>query len=276
LPEVSFPVFYGFRGIATVHDWHMFAPDAPDLDRFYRKTLRIRIQKKRLPKARRVVVVSEQVKADSLLQGGLDADRVRVVPEGGDHFDAVEAAAWPMENFALSVGDTPTKNLALARDALAALRAKFVHLNWVIVGDRKNVEARLAPPSPGTAAGAGGALPAWISVLENPSDAVLKACYQKALCLLFPSSREGFGIPVAEAMRLGCPVLVSDIEPLKSLSGYSPALLSPTDPAPWTEAIRKLLFFPDARNANIAHGKARAAQFTWDKTAEALVQLYLE
>lgn len=268
LPEVSYPAAFAFRTLATVHDWHMFADDAPDLDRFYRATWRIRVQRKRLPKVRRLIVDSEQVKVESILQTHIDGTRVRVVPLGGDHFDEAEAGGWQMENFALSVGDTPTKNLALARDALAALRAKFVHLNWVIVGDKRNVEARLC--------GNGEPLPPWISVLENPADPVLKACYQKALCLLFPSSREGFGIPALEAMRLGCPVLAADIEPLKSLVQNPAALLPLGDPAPWTEAIRKLLFFPDARKANSTQGKARAAQLTWDKTAEALVALYLE
>jgi glycosyltransferase involved in cell wall biosynthesis len=269
LPEVSFPALYGFRGLATVHDWHMFAPDAPDIDRHYRGTLRLRIQKKRLPKVRRVIAVSEQTKVDSILIGGLDAERVRVIPEGGDHLDAVEPAPWGMENFVLSVGDTPTKNLPLAYAALAALRARFLHLNWVIVGSRANVEARLATA-------AGGPLPPWITIVEAPTDAVLKAMYQKALCLLFPSSREGFGIPVLEAMRLGCPALVPDLEPMRSLRGYPPAILPIDDPTPWAETIKTLLHFPDKRQAHIQDGKDRAKAYTWDKTAEALIQLYLE
>jgi len=269
LPEVSFPVLYGFRSLATVYDWHMFAPDAPDIDRHYRETWRIRIQKKWLPKARRVVAISEQTKVDSILFGALDADRISVIPLGGDHLDDVEAAPRGMENFVLSVGDTPTKGLPLAYAALASLRARFIHLNWVIIGSRSNAEARLAQVAPSP-------LPPWISIIENPSDAILKACYQNALCLLFPSAREGFGIPVLEAMRLGCPALVSDIEPLKSLRGYVPALLPPDDPAPWSEAIRKLLSFPADRQAHIADGQTRAQAYTWDKTAEALINLYLE
>jgi glycosyltransferase involved in cell wall biosynthesis len=270
IAEVSFPALYAFRTLATVHDWHMFAPDAPDLDRHYRETLRIRIQKKYLPKARKIIVDAEQAKVDTILMGdGIIADRIRVVSLGGDHLDAVEPDFWLKENYALSVGDTPTKNLPLAYAALTDLRARFVHLNWVIVGSRADVEARLSP-SPG------GPLPPWITVLENPTDAVLKACYRNALCLLFPSLREGFGIPVLEAMRLGCPVLASDIEPLKSLLDYVPALLPLGDPAPWSEAIRKLLSFPATRQAHIAHGKERAAGFTWDKTAQALIDLYSE
>jgi glycosyltransferase involved in cell wall biosynthesis len=268
LQEVSFPMLYTFRGLATLHDWHMFAPDPTTLDKFYRKTVRIRLQKRRLPKIRRIVVDAEQIKVDTMLMGGVNADRIEVVSLGGDHFDALEPESWGMENFVLSVGDAPTKNLPVAYAALSQLRAKYVHLNWVIVGNRQNIEARLAPFEDG-------AFPSWISVLENPSDGKLKACYQKALCLLFPSSREGFGIPVLEAMRLGCPVLVSDIEPLKSLLNHPPSHIAPTDADAWAAAIRKLLFFPEARAAAIAHGRDQSAPYTWDATAEHLLKLYL-
>jgi glycosyltransferase involved in cell wall biosynthesis len=269
LAEVSFPAIYAFRCLATLHDWHMFAPDAPELDRHYRETLRIRIQKRSLPKVRRIIVDAEQIKVETILMvEGISAERIRVVPLGGDHLDALEPAFWLKENYALSVGDTPTKNLPLAFAALASLRARFVHLNWVIVGSRANVEARLALPP-------GEPFPPWITVVENPPDDVLKACYRNALCLLFPSLREGFGIPVLEAMRLGCPVLASDLEPLRSLLDYVPAMLPPGEPAPWADAIRNLLSFPAARQAHIAHGKERSKDFTWDKTARALIETYL-
>ncbi len=268
--DISYPALYAFRTVATLHDWHMFAPDAPDIDRHYRQTLRIRIQKKYLPKVRRIVVPSEQIKVETILMdGGILADRIRALPLGGDHLDAVEPGFWLKENYVLSVGDTPTKNLPLAYAALEALRARFIHLNWVIVGSRANVEARLAQA-------AGGPLPPWITLLENPPDAVLKACYRNALCLLFPSLREGFGIPVLEAMRLGCPVLASDLEPLKSLLGYEPALLPPGNAAPWSEAIRNLLSFPAARQAHIAFGKEKAEGYTWERLARALMDLYSE
>jgi len=269
LQEISFPMLYGFRGIATVHDWHMFAEDASEVEKFYRNTVRIRLQKKRLPGVRRIVVDSEQIKVESMLQGGAQADRISVALPGGDHLDSVEPESWQMENFVLSVGDTPNKGLNLTRDALRRLRERFVHLNWVIVGNRRNVEARLAPLEEGV-------LPPWISVLENPSDGMLKACYQKALCLLFPSTREGFGIPVLEAMRLGCPVLASDIEPLRSLLGHPAGLLPPGDAAAWAAAVRNLLHYPEVRNAATAHGRIKASSLTWKGTADSLIDIYLK
>ena len=88
---------------------------------------------------------------------------------------------------------------------LALLRSRFIHLNWVVVGRRETVLKELGPSE--------GGLPAWITVLENPSDSLLKACYAKALCLMFPSSREGFGIPLLEAFGSRLPVVRSSGTP---------------------------------------------------------------
>jgi glycosyltransferase involved in cell wall biosynthesis len=264
--RVSFPRLFAFRGIATVHDWHMFHDDAPELDRFYRGTRRIALQKEALPKARHVVTNSEQIKVETIMRAGVDAGRIVVSGAGGDHLDDLTAEPWIMENFALSVGDSPNKNLGFARDVLALLRSRYIHLNWVIVGRRETILRELGPSQ--------GGLPGWITVLENPPDGLLKACYRNALCLLFPSTREGFGIPVLEAMRAGCPVLANNIEPLKSLLDHAPSLVRPGVREDWCAALTRLLYSADLRKEAIEAGKKRAAQLTWDASAATVLELY--
>ncbi len=265
LPQISFPVFCRYRGIAEIQDWQMFRAEATEIEKFYRRTMRIRIQKSGISKIRRIVVHSEFVRAESIRQG-IDAKRIRLIRLGCDHFDALMPEAWPMENFVLSVGDTPNKNLPFTNAVLSLLRTRFIHLNWVIVGSRELVLKQLGCP--------GETLPEWITLLEKPSDGVLKACYQKALALLFPSTQEGFGIPAMEAMRLGCPVLAFDIEPMKSLINHAPSLMPVSDPEAWCAALIRLLQNQEFREAARAAGRNQAADFTWDNTAKALLQLF--
>ena len=119
-----------------------------------------------------------------------------------------------------------------------------------------------------------GQVPEWITILGSPPDGLLKACYQKALALVFPSTHEGFGIPVMEAMRLGCPVLTTNIEPMKSLLMDVPGLLPVNDAEAWSQAISKLQQDSIARRSMAEAGRRRSEAFTWDKAAEKLLHLY--
>jgi glycosyltransferase involved in cell wall biosynthesis len=265
LPQISFPVLCRRRGIAHIQDWHMFSEAATDIEKFYRSTWRIRIQKRGLPKIHRIVVHSEVVRHEAIMHG-VPAERITLVPLGCDHLDRVKAEAWNMENFALSVGDTPNKNIPFTHAVLCLMRSRFIHLNWVIIGNRQEVLKQLQLVEE--------KLPEWITVLESPSDRVLKACYQKSLALLFPSTKEGFGIPLLEAMRLGCPVLAPDCEPMKSLLDYSASLLPIGDTDAWSKALNRLLQDNEARRMASEAGRLRALEFTWNKVAQKILTLY--
>lgn len=265
LPQISFPALFRSRGIAEIHDWHMFSENAVDLERFYRNTFRIRIQKKMLPKIRNIFVHSEQVRLDSI-RHGVPAEKIILAPLGSDHFDKVTAEPWLPENFVLSIGDAPNKNLSFTLGILETLRSRFLHLNWIIVGDRNRVKEQLSLTNVD--------LPAWITVLVAPTDGLLKSCYQKALALVFPSSQEGFGIPLLEAMRLGCPILTTDIEPMKSILDPVPGLLPLEKPESWCKSLTELLRNPQIRKAAIEAGRKKSDDYTWDKTTECLFKVY--
>ncbi len=76
-----------------------------------------------------------------------------------------------------------------------------------------------------------------IDVLITPDDATVHALYKGAQALLFISLTEGFGWPVIEAQALGCPVVTSDREPMRSVAGGAAVLVDPEDPVSATAAI---------------------------------------
>jgi glycosyltransferase involved in cell wall biosynthesis len=100
----------------------------------------------------------------------------------------------------------------------------------------------------------------------------LAALYGGALCLVFPSKIEGFGIPPLEAMTMGCPVISSNAASLVEVGGDAVAYLDPDQGGRWRDAILGLFGNHDLRATMAAQGRKRAALFSWKRSA----QLYLD
>jgi glycosyltransferase involved in cell wall biosynthesis len=102
----------------------------------------------------------------------------------------------------------------------------------------------------------------------------LDALFSEARALTFPSRYEGFGIPVLEAMSRGVPVIASTAAALPEVVGDGGVLIDPDDIDAWGEAMVKMLLDDQHREEIIARGSARAAGFTWNASADALVRAY--
>ena len=105
--------------------------------------------------------------------------------------------------------------------------------------------------------------------VPDPSDAELAALYDGASALVYPSRMEGFGLPVAEAMARGCPVIASDLPELREWAGEAPAYVPPGDAGALAEAIAALAADPAVRARMAATGREVAARMGWDRAAEA-------
>ncbi|QJR21554.1 glycosyl transferase, group 1 family protein [Brevinematales bacterium NS] len=102
----------------------------------------------------------------------------------------------------------------------------------------------------------------------------LNILYNNALCLVYPSFYEGFGIPPLEAMQAGCPVVVSYSSSLPEVVGEAGILCNPENEGEFVEGVRALLNNPGLRLSMKEKGFAQAQKFSWEKTFQKTLAFY--
>jgi glycosyltransferase involved in cell wall biosynthesis len=107
-------------------------------------------------------------------------------------------------------------------------------------------------------------------------DRELAALYQSAVALVFPSVYEGFGIPLVEAMRAGCPVVSTNWGAMKEICGNAALLVDVHQSEEIANAIVRILEEPGLREDLIRRGRARAARATWNETARLTIDVFDE
>ena len=108
------------------------------------------------------------------------------------------------------------------------------------------------------------------------SDEELVALYQMATSLVFPSLYEGFGLTVLESMTAGCPVITSHVSSLPEVAGDAGLLIDPLNAQDIAQAMRSVLEDERLRACMMVEGQARAAQFSWMRTARMTRDVYLD
>jgi glycosyltransferase involved in cell wall biosynthesis len=105
-------------------------------------------------------------------------------------------------------------------------------------------------------------------ILGKISDEELAAMYQLCRIFCYPSLYEGFGLPVLEAMSAGAAVVTSNVSSLPEVAGAAALYADPRDTMAIRDAITRLLDSPSEREELGRRARARASEFSWDKTAE--------
>ena len=218
--------------------------------------------------SRRILVNSRFTRQELHHHAGVPCHKMVLCYPGSDHVRHNEGDADPLSHlelpdqpFLLAVASAnPNKNFALIIRALGTLGSKAPHC--VIVGrtnQRHFGEVSLDSEH--------------VTHLGYVSDAELLALYRRALCLVFPSFYEGFGLPPLEAMAAGCPVVVSRTSAMPEISGTAAEYCDPGDHRTLARAILSVVESPARRREMIQQGIRRARNFSWDDSGRLLLEL---
>jgi glycosyltransferase involved in cell wall biosynthesis len=108
------------------------------------------------------------------------------------------------------------------------------------------------------------------------TDKILANFYKYASVLVYPSKYEGFGIPLLEALSIGCPVISSFTSSLPEIVGNSGLYINPDSEEDLTEKLKKILTDEELKNDFIQKGFEQSKKFSWDKCAKETLDYYKE
>lgn len=110
--------------------------------------------------------------------------------------------------------------------------------------------------------------------LDYVTDTDLACLYSGANFFVFPSVAEGFGLPILEAMSVGCPVLTSNVSSMPEVAGEAALYIDPYDIDSIADGLRRLAGDSGLRQRLSESGSRRAEMFTWEKMADNMINAY--
>ena len=108
----------------------------------------------------------------------------------------------------------------------------------------------------------------------NASDELLSYLYSKAICFVFPSLYEGFGLPILEAFDHQCPAVLSNTSSFPEIGGNAAVYFDPNDVNDMNRQIETVINDEKLRRDLVEIGNIQSAKFSWDKAAEETYQVY--
>lgn len=229
-------------------------------------------------RADRILAISEAGRADIVSMLRVDASRVDVAVPGFGNTAAPEPEPEAVLRERHRLGDGPVvlsvsakkpyKNLARLVAAWVEVVERFPDARLVLPGAPTSHEAELREQADALG------IASTVRFLGFVGDHELEGLFALATGFAFPSLREGFGLPVLEAMARGVPVTCSDAAALREAAGDAALYFEAHRQDQLADRLLTLLGDESERRRLIAAGRARVASFSWRRTAEQTLECY--
>lgn len=277
-PLITLPLRCPVPAVATVHDLTaLLFPEA--------HTLKVRwsllpFLRPSFEQARRLVAISQATARDLAFHFPQSADKIRVVypgidpefrPGTAEEIAATRRELGAPEGYILSIGTLePRKNLGALIDAWELLRAEDPRVPPLfLAGPYGWGSRRLARRIAALA-------PAGLRSLGHVERSRLVRLFQAARIFVYPSLYEGFGLPAAEALACGLPVVATTGSSLPEVIGDAGLLADPRDIGGLAARIRSLLENPEKAAELADRAVLQASRFRWERAAREMEEVFLE
>jgi glycosyltransferase involved in cell wall biosynthesis len=219
--------------------------------------------------ADKIIAISETTKLDIIKYLGIAEEKIKVIPHGINSNDLdYEIVENLPARYLLFVGSRGGyKNFSLLVEAFAQLIKTDKSLHLVVAGGAfSEEEVKLLSEH--------NILKKTIQLAAT--DKQLNTLYKNAICFIFPSKYEGFGIPILEAFKNSCPVLLSNCSCFPEIAGDAALYFQADSKQSLIEQVNIIQGNTDLKNNLITSGALKLQKYTLDNCIEATTDLYKE
>ncbi len=231
-----------------------------------------------IKQAKKIITISQSSKSDIIKEYEAKPEKVVVVYPGIKQdkttkrkMDSLKGKYNIEGDFILFVGTLqPRKNLVRLIEAFKKVSSDYKDLKLVVIGKKGWLfeEIFKAPLESG--------IENRVVFLDFVPDEDLPEFYRKAKCFVLPSLYEGFGLPILEAMKYGCPVLTSNISSLPEAGGDAALYFDPYRVDDIAEKIKQVLKDKKLRDIMIEKGYEQVKKFSWEESAKQVLEVLEE
>jgi glycosyltransferase involved in cell wall biosynthesis len=278
--QFTAPPFCPCPVVVSIHDLS-FEHLPETFNRRSRTQLRLTVRHS-ARRAARILSLSEHTRRDIIETYGINEDHIDAIPlaapehfapvQDNDEIQRVRHNYGIDGDYILSVGSIqPRKNLARLIRAYASLRGEVTAKKLpklVLAGKCAWLYDETLRALDESGAKEAVVLTGYVPESDLP------ALYSGAVCFVYPSYFEGFGLPPLEAMKCGAPVIVGNRTSLPEVVGDAALLVDPFDVAAIGAAIKRLIEDPELRTELSIKGQERANAFNWRETARRTLAVY--